>query len=82
MNCLKCGNPNAYDSTGLCGKCNAGSWASVITKDLVESSPCCCVGPQNREPLCPCKMRGVIKRNGRYIQPEVDLGPIMDGVRL
>lgn len=37
--------------------------------------PCNCVGPQNGEPRCPCQMRKVIKRDGRWIQPEVDLGP-------
>jgi len=37
--------------------------------------PCACVGPQNGQPLCPCAMRGVIVRDGRYIRPEQDLGP-------
>lgn len=37
---------------------------------------CCCIGPQNGEPRCPCEMKNVIIRNGRWIQPEVDLGPI------
>lgn len=37
---------------------------------------CLCVGPQNGEPRCPCAMRKLIVRDGRYIQPEVDLGPV------
>ena len=37
---------------------------------------CFCIGPQNGEPLCPCRMRGVIIRDGRYILPEKDLGPV------
>lgn len=35
---------------------------------------CACIGPQNGEPLCPCQMRGVTIRDGRYICIE-DLGP-------
>lgn len=38
--------------------------------------PCFCVGPQNGEPLCPCRMAGIKIRDGRYIQPEKDLGPV------
>lgn len=40
---------------------------------------CFCVGPQNGQPRCPCAMRGIIIRDGRYIQPEVDLGPVKRG---
>lgn len=38
---------------------------------------CHCVGPQNGEPMCPCRMRrfGVEKRDGRWVIPERDLGP-------
>ena len=42
----------------------------------VQTAPCFCVGPQNGQPLCPCRMRGVIIRDGRYILPEQDLGPV------
>lgn len=38
-------------------------------------SPCYCVGPQRGEPLCPCAMRGIVIKNGRYVRPEQDLGP-------
>lgn len=36
---------------------------------------CNCIGPQNGDPLCPCQMRSVVRRDGRYVQ-ERDLGPI------
>ena len=38
-------------------------------------SACGCIGPQNGDPLCPCMMRGVKIRDGRYIR-EDDLGPV------
>jgi hypothetical protein len=36
---------------------------------------CFCIGPQNGEPVCPCRMKSVIKENGRYKQI-IDLGPV------
>lgn len=36
---------------------------------------CFCTGPRNGEPLCPCRMRNVTVRNGRYVR-EDDLGPV------
>lgn len=47
----------------------------------IHVAPCHCVGPQNGEPLCPCRMRMVVKRDGRYILPEQDLGPVIDHPR-
>lgn len=49
-----------------------------IIDQLARDVPtaCLCIGPQNGQPLCPCKMRNVKIRDGRYIQPEVDLGPV------
>lgn len=38
-------------------------------------TPCNCIGPRPGEPRCPCAMRNVIKRDGRWIQIEQDLGP-------
>lgn len=35
---------------------------------------CNCIGPQNGQPVCPCRMRLVKIRNGRYVL-EQDLGP-------
>lgn len=44
---------------------------------------CNCVGPRNGEPLCPCRMRGVVVKDGRYVMPERDLGPVsrVEGAR-
>lgn len=45
-----------------------------------DSQACCCIGPQNGEPLCPCMMRsrGIYREDGHWIQPEKDLGPITE----
>jgi hypothetical protein len=37
---------------------------------------CHCIGPQPGMPRCPCLMAGLVQRKGRWIQPEVDLGPV------
>lgn len=42
-------------------------------------NPCGCIGPQRGQPLCPCAMRGVVIKNGRYVRPEIDLGPAPQG---
>lgn len=44
-------------------------------------APCNCVGPQGGRPLCPCMMRSVQIRDGRYIVPERDLGPVVEADR-
>lgn len=49
------------------------AWESVPA-DSVHA--CCCMGPQDGQPLCPCRMRGVIERDGHYYLPEQDLGPV------
>jgi len=36
---------------------------------------CNCIGPQNGQPLYPCQMRNVQIKDGRYVRPEIDLGP-------
>jgi len=36
---------------------------------------CCCLGPQDGEPVCPCAMRSVFIKDGRYKQI-IDLGPV------
>lgn len=41
-----------------------------------EVRACNCIGPQNGEPYCPCRMRGICIKNGRYVRPEQDLGPV------
>ena len=44
-------------------------------KPDIEIRPCFCVGPQNGDPVCPCQMRSVKIRDGRYVI-ERDLGPV------
>jgi hypothetical protein len=36
---------------------------------------CFCVGPQNGDPLCPCRMRRVKVKDGRYVE-EIDHGEV------
>tara|TARA_R110000822_G_scaffold3929_3_gene16712 strand:+ start:917 stop:1111 length:195 start_codon:yes stop_codon:yes gene_type:complete len=43
---------------------------------LAQGSSCNCIGPQPGFPRCPCLMRGVEQRDGRWVAPEKDLGPI------
>jgi len=38
-----------------------------------DACACMCVGPQNGEPVCPCRMRNVVVINGRY-KEITDLG--------
>jgi hypothetical protein len=53
------------------------SWESTVNPKELKAHACHCVGPQNGEPLCPCMMRGVTKKDGRWIIPEKDLGPVI-----
>lgn len=45
--------------------------------DWYESFSCNCIGPRNGEPRCRCQMRNVIERDGRWVVPEQDLGPVI-----
>jgi hypothetical protein len=45
-----------------------------------QSAACFCVGPQNGNPLCPCRMRRVKIDKGRYIEI-IDHGPVPTSVR-
>ena len=40
-------------------------------------SACACIGPKNGQPLCPCAMRAVVVKDGRYTLPERYLGPVV-----
>lgn len=44
----------------------------------VDIKQCFCVGPQNGQPLCPCRMLDVKIVNGRYVQT-IDHGPAPSG---
>lgn len=50
-------------------------WDSDKNPKDPEMHACFCIGPQNGQPLCPCQMRGVVERDGRYISI-TDLGPV------
>ena len=78
MNCIRCGAPQPYggDSTGVCERCKVFSQSLQDCGSAPKQAPCHCVGPQNGEPVCPCAMRPILIRDGRWVQPEVDLGPI------
>lgn len=54
----------------------AGEPKSERAREIIMPRECYCVGPQNGEPRCPCRMRDVVVRDGRYIEPERDLGPV------
>jgi len=44
---------------------------------LHESRACNCIGPQDGQPPCPCRMRNVKVVDGRYVQV-IDHGPAID----
>lgn len=46
-----------------------------ISMANVNAHACNCIGPQNGQPLCPCMMRGVEIKNGRYVKT-IDYGPV------
>jgi len=46
----------------------------TFTVDAMSSQACCCIGPQNGEPVCPCKMKDLRIIDGRYVQV-IDYGP-------
>lgn len=52
------------------------SW-SLNNRMTDNATSCGCIGPQNGEPLCPCMMRNVEEKNGRYVKREQDLGPVL-----
>lgn len=52
-------------------------WFNVAFPAYGQAHICNCVGPRNGEPRCPCRMRGVIERDGRWVEPEKDLGPVV-----
>ena len=50
--------------------------ADIKRSGRADIHACFCVGPQNGEPLCPCGMRGLVQRDGRWGKPEKDFGPV------
>lgn len=51
------------------------TWEAAGDRAGLQTQSCNCIGPQDGQPRCPCMMRGVIERDGRWIVPEQDLGP-------
>lgn len=45
-----------------------------VVGDAVFNTSCHCIGPQNGQPVCPCQMRDVTVKDGRYVRI-IDLGP-------
>ena len=58
-------------------------WAKrqSIKNENEETHVCCCIGPINGEPVCPCRMRNVKEVDGRYIEIN-DLGPVSDTIKV
>ena len=46
-------------------------------RDMNRSRSCACIGPQNGQPYCPCRMEGLIQRGGQWIEPERVVGPVL-----
>lgn len=38
---------------------------------------CNCVGPQYGQPHCPCQMRGLYQRDGKWVEPERVVGDVV-----
>jgi len=51
------------------------NWQNTTSSpNFQETHACCCIGPQNGEPVCPCRMKYVTIKDGRYVSI-TDLGP-------
>lgn len=59
----------------LSRECLSATGQGLIKHQVMQA--CGCIGPQCGEPMCPCSMRAqnVVKRDGRWIRLECDLGP-------
>lgn len=42
----------------------------------MEAKQCFCIGRQNGEPLCPCRMKNLEQRDGRWVEKPRDFGPV------
>lgn len=82
MNCSKCGLPQFFGGAGYAGRQCLCDWKygpapSRLTAAEPAPVQCGCIGPQRGQPLCPCAMRGVVVKDGRYVRPAQDLGPVV-----
>lgn len=49
---------------------------SAYTTHATDAAYACfCVGPQDGNPVCPCRMRGLRQKDGRWIEV-IDHGPV------
>tara|TARA_R110000851_G_scaffold46306_3_gene112666 strand:- start:1877 stop:2188 length:312 start_codon:yes stop_codon:yes gene_type:complete len=48
----------------------------IVRGALNGVQSCNCIGPQTGFPKCPCLMQGLEQRDGRWVEPEKDLGPV------
>lgn len=46
----------------------------ITTDEIADLNICACMGPQNGEPYCPCKMRreGLETTGGKWTQEDID----------
>ena len=51
----------------------------IASAAAMGTHSCNCIGPQDGKPLCPCQMRGVEIKNGRYVKT-IDYGPVREPV--
>jgi hypothetical protein len=56
---------------------NASQAMRTAKEPLAQA--CHCIGAAPGYPACPCAMRGIVVRDGRFIRPEQDLGPVPAG---
>lgn len=51
------------------------AWHTTQDPTFERVHACNCIGPQNGQPKCPCAMRNVQVRDGRYVEI-IDHGPV------
>jgi hypothetical protein len=49
--------------------------ANFVWSGRGASHACNCIGPQNGNPVCPCRMRGLKQVEGRWVEV-IDHGPV------
>lgn len=51
------------------------SWKDKYPDEHPPVTSCGCIGPQNGQPLCPCRMKGLMIIDGRWVDRPRDYGP-------
>lgn len=52
-----------------------GGYVHTFPSSLPTTHACGCIGPQNGDPVCPCRMRSMQQVNGRWVE-QIDHGPV------